>query len=118
MKYERGFSLSGVMIWGFILIVVSLLGLKVAPSAIEYYKILKDCKAVAGQVPQDATVADIRKSFAKYAEVDHLEFTADQLDISKEGGQVVIAFSYEKRIPLFRNVSLLIDYQGSTAPGG
>ena len=32
-----------------------------------------------------------------------------------ENGKVVIEFAYEKRIPLFLNVSLLIDYQGSTA---
>ena len=31
------------------------------------------------------------------------------------GGRIVIEFAYEKRIPLFWNVSLLIDYKGSTA---
>jgi hypothetical protein len=30
-------------------------------------------------------------------------------------GAVVIGFDYEKRIPLFANVSLVIDYKGSTA---
>jgi len=118
MKYERGVSLSGLMVWGFVFALVAMLAMKVAPSAIEYYKILKDSKAVVGQAPQGATVADVKKSFSKYAEIDHLDFTPDQLDISKESGQLVVSFAYEKRIHLFRNVSLVIEYQGSTAPGG
>jgi hypothetical protein len=115
MRYQRGVALSGLLFWGFVIIMVSVLGLKVAPTAIEYFKILKDSKAVVGQVPETASVAEVRTAFNKFAEVDHLDFKADQLDISKENGKIVISFEYEKRIPLFYNVSLLIDYKGSTA---
>lgn len=113
---QRGVSLSGLLFWGIVVALVAVLGMRVAPSAIEYYKILKDVKAAASNLPADATVADVRKSFAKYAEVDHIsDIRPDELDISKENGRVVIAFAYEKRIPLFANVSLLINYQGSSA---
>ncbi|MBI2278325.1 MAG: DUF4845 domain-containing protein [Dechloromonas sp.] len=115
MKYQRGVALSGLIFWGIIFILVAVLGMKVAPTAIEYYKILKDAKAVAAQSGPDATVADVRKAFEKYAEVDHLAFQASQLDISKDNGKIVVEFAYEKRIPLFGNVSLLIDYKGSSA---
>jgi hypothetical protein len=115
MKHQRGVALTGLIFWGIVFILVAVLGMKVAPTAIEYYKILKDSKAVAAQARPDATVADIRKAFEKYAEVDHLDFQANQLEVSKENGRVVIEFAYEKRIPLFGNVSLLIDYQGTTA---
>ncbi|MBV5337727.1 MAG: DUF4845 domain-containing protein, partial [Deltaproteobacteria bacterium] len=61
------------------------------------------------------TVAEIRTSFSKYAEVDHIQaITPADLDISKEGNRVVIAFAYEKRVPLFPNVSLLIEFQGAS----
>lgn len=115
MKSQRGVALSGLLFWGVVIILVAVLGMKVAPTAIEYAKILKDSKAVVAQVGKDATVTDVRNAFNKYAEVDQLSFKGDQLDISKESGQIVISFAYEKRIPLFANVSLLIDYQGSTA---
>ena len=111
MKKQRGVALSGLLFWGFVVAMVAVLGLKVAPTAIEYYKILKDAKSVVAQATETALVADLNK----FAEVDHLAFTADQLDISKENGKIVISFEYEKRIPLFYNVSLLIDYKGSTA---
>ncbi|MBL8450283.1 MAG: DUF4845 domain-containing protein [Dechloromonas sp.] len=116
MKYQRGVTLSGVMFWGILLALVAMLGIKVAPSAIEYYKILKDAKATVAGVAAGATVPEVRQAFAKYAEVDHItEFSPQDLDISKEGNQIVISFDYEKKIPLGFNVSLLINYRGTTS---
>jgi len=115
MKHQRGVALSGLIFWGIVVALVAVLGMKVAPTTIEYYKILKDCKAVANQVGQDATVTDVRKAFDRFADIDQLDFKGSELDVSKSSGKVVIEFAYEKRIPLFWNVSLLIDYKGSTA---
>ncbi|MBL8429656.1 MAG: DUF4845 domain-containing protein [Dechloromonas sp.] len=115
MKHQRGVALSGLLFWGVVLSLVSVLGMKVAPTFIEYQKILKDIKATAAKAAPDSTVADIRKSFDKFADVDALDFKSNQLDISKDGGRIVIEFAYEKRIHLFWNVSLLIDYKGSSA---
>ena len=44
--------------------------------------------------------------------------TPGELDISKEGGEVVISVAYAKKVPLFANVALCIDFVASTAPGG
>ena len=119
MKYQRGVSLSGLMFWGAIFALVAMLMIKVAPTAIEYYKILKNAKATAANMQAGATVPEVRRAFAKYAEVDHLvDFKPEDLDVSKDGNQIVISFDYEKRIPLFTNVSLLINYRGSTGGSG
>jgi len=115
MKHQRGVALSGLLFWSVVLVMVAVLGMKVAPTFIEYQKILKDAKATTAKVGPDSTVADVRASFDKFAEIDMLDFQASQLDISKENGKVVISFDYEKRIPLFWNVSLVIAYKGSTA---
>ena len=80
-----------------------------------YFKILKASKAVASQ-SSGKTVPEIRTAFGKYMDVEHVStISPADLDITKEGGEIVIAFSYEKRIHLFYNVSLLIDFNGSTA---
>ena len=115
MNKQRGVALSGLLFWGIVLVLGSVLTMKVVPTYLEYYKILKDVKSTAEKAGPEATVSDIRKSFEKFAEVDHLDFKSSQLDISKDAGKVVIEFGYEKRIHLFWNVSLIIDYQGSSA---
>ncbi|MBL8418370.1 MAG: DUF4845 domain-containing protein, partial [Dechloromonas sp.] len=37
MKYQRGVALSGLIFWGIIIALVAILGMKVAPTTIEYY---------------------------------------------------------------------------------
>lgn len=116
MKYQRGVALSGLIFWGVILVFVAILGMKVVPTTLEYYKILKDAKASVNKAGPDATVADVRKTFDNFANIDYLEFKAEQLDISKDkSGKIVASFDYDKVIPLFANVSLVINYKGSTA---
>jgi len=115
MKYQRGISLSGLLLWLVVGILGAVLGMKVVPSVLDYYTVLKDAKAAIAQAGPEASVADVRKAFDKYAEIDSLQFKSSELDISKEEGKIVASFAYEKVIPLFANVSLLIDFQGSTA---
>ena len=114
MNYQRGVALSGLLFWSFVFAIVAVLGMKVTPSVMEYSKVLKNCKTVAAQVPQGASVAEVKAAFNKFADIDYLNFNADQLNITKENGKIVISFDYEKRIPLFYNVSLVIEYKGST----
>ena len=115
MKYQRGVALSGLIFWGVIFAFAALLIMKVVPTTIEYYKVLKDARASVAKVGPDATVADVRKTFDNFANIDSLDFKSEQLDISKDGGKIVASFDYDKRIPLFANVSLVINYKGSTA---
>lgn len=115
MKNQRGIALSRVMGWGVVIALVAVLGMKVTPDYITYFKILKATKAVAAS-STGKTVPEIRTAFSKYMEVDHVStITPADLDITKEGGDVVISFAYESRIPLFYNISLLVDFQGSSS---
>lgn len=114
MNKQKGFTLSGLLSWGVTIALGLLLLLRVLPSVIDYYTLKKDAKAVVSQLQKDATVADVRAAYERFAQVDHLPLGGAELDISKEGGQIVIGYAYEKRIHLFANVSLVISYKGST----
>ncbi|MDR0775943.1 MAG: DUF4845 domain-containing protein [Azonexus sp.] len=113
MKHQRGVALSGLIFWGIVIALVAVLGIKVVPTTIEYYKIKQSAQGALNKVGADATVAEVRAAFDRFANIDTLEFSSKDLDISKEGGRIVIDFAYDKKIPLFANVSLLIEYQGS-----
>ena len=114
MKKQRGVALSGLLIWGVIIAIVALLGIKVAPEVIDYYKIKKIVASTA-QNANGKTVPEIRAIFDRYADVDSINtIKGTDLDITKEGNTVVVGFAYERRIPLFPNVALVIDFQGSS----
>ena len=115
MRKQRGVALSGLLFWAIVIGLVSVLGMKVTPDCLDYFKAVKSIKAVAGQ-SAGRTVPEIRNAFDRYAEVNQISAVKGvDLDISKEGDRAIISFAYEKRIHLFYNVSLLIDFQGSSS---
>ncbi len=112
---QKGVSLSGLLMVSAVLAVVALLGMKVAPEYIEFFQIKKALKSISNDPSAKASVADVRKAFDRQANIDNINaITAQDLEITKEGGDVVVSFDYERRIPLFANVSLLISFQGSS----
>lgn len=115
MRKQRGIALSGLLFWGILIALIAVVGIKVAPEYIDFFKIQKSVRAVSTE-SSGKTVAEIRTAFDKFADVNHFS-TVKGIDlvITKEGNETVITFAYEKRIPLFYNVSLLIDFQGSSS---
>ena len=115
MKRQRGLALSALLLWGIVIALVAILVIRVLPDVIEYYKIRHAVKAVANE-SSGKTVPEIRLAFGRYAEVEQITtFGAADLDVFKEDNQVVVGFAYQRRIPLAGNVSLLIDFSGSSS---
>lgn len=117
MKKQRGLTLISLIFFAVLIIMVALLGIKIAPEVIEYFAIVKDVKATSiDPASKSGSVADIRRNFDKRKSIDNITaVTGDDIDISKEGNDIVITFAYTKKIPLFGPVSLTIDFEGSSA---
>jgi Domain of unknown function (DUF4845) len=118
MKRQRGMGFAGVLAILVGIIFLAIIGMKMVPAYLEYFAIKKAVAAITqgGQL-RNATVADVRKAFELRQAVD--DFTSvgpKDLEITKDGNEIVISFAYEKRIPLFYNLSLLIDFAGSSKP--
>lgn len=116
-RKQKGVGLSGLLIWAFILVLGAIGGMKVVPAVIEYFTIVKNVKAMTadGQL-NNASVTDIRNAFDRRASVAYItDISGADLDISKNGNEVVIEFAYTKKIPLGGPVSLNIDFVGSSA---
>jgi ABC-type Na+ efflux pump permease subunit len=113
---QQGVVLSNLLIWAVIVAVLALLGMKLAPEYMEYGKIKEIVKTIKGDSKAMSSVAEARKAFDRRADIDSVTAVkSDDLDISKDGsGAVVISFAYERRIALFANVSLLLEFQGSS----
>ena len=113
-RKQSGVSLGGLMVAAAILIVLILLGLKLAPSYIEYFQAKNAIESVA-QEKQSATVADMRKAFDARAAVDGFEAVkGSDLEITKDGSEVVISFGYRKEVPMFVNLGIYIDFQADS----
>ena len=117
-KRQRGMGFAGVLAVLVGIIFLAIIGMKMVPAYLEYFAIKQAVAAITqgGQL-RNATVADVRKAFELRQAVD--DFTSvgpKDLEITKDGNEIVISFAYEKRIPLFYNISILIDFAGSSQP--
>lgn len=114
-KKQLGVSLGGLIFGAVILIALAMLGLKLAPSYIEFFSIKKAVNAIASEKRGGASVAEIRKSFDAHATIDDItSVKASDLEISKEGGDLVIKASYRKEIPLVANVGIYIEFNAAS----
>ena len=113
---QRGISLSGLLVWAVILILVSISGLKVAPAYIEFSSIKRNLAAIVKDIDtQTTSPSQIKISFDKRAQIDGIKSVNGQdIKINKEGGRIVLSASYAVQIPLVSNISLQIDFQASS----
>lgn len=101
------------------MVFVALLGLKVAPSAMEYFTIQKTIKAImtSGETRPDAISGRRAQGLRPMrSQIDNIKsITSSDLDINKDNGEIVVSFSYSDKIHLFGRSSLLLDYNGSAS---
>jgi hypothetical protein len=109
---QRGVSLSGLIFVLAVVGVVAVFAMKVFPTFLEYRAIQS---AIVGAKATRGTIAEMKVSFNKHADIDRIDsISAKDLVFSNTNGEQQISYAYQKIIPIVANVSLLIDYSGST----
>ncbi len=109
---QRGVTLFGLLFWALLIGFGAYLVIRVFPTVNEYLTIKSAVEKIAAQQP--ATVAEVRTAFDRQKEVEYSISTISGKDllITKENDRVVVAFSYDKLIPIYGPVSVLIKYEG------
>ena len=109
---QRGVTLFGLLFWALLIGFGAYLVIRVFPTVNEYLTIKSAVEKIAALQP--ATVAEVRTAFDRQKEVEYSISTISGKDllVSKENDRVVVAFSYDKLIPIYGPVSLLIRYEG------
>lgn len=114
-KRQHGLSLIGLIVTSGVLVFLALLAMKVVPAYTEYFTILKNIKAVAAQ--GGSTVKEIQGNFGKRADIDDITAVdGKELDCEKNGDRWIVSVTYQKKVPLFSNVSLLFDFEATSGP--
>lgn len=117
MRKQKGVALSGLLFWSVVLIFVLLLGFKIGPSYFEYFSIRQQFRAIANDPAMRAGHRkEIETSFYNRAVIENIKaVTVQDLEIVKDGDEVVISAAYSVRVPLFGNISACMDFSPSSA---
>jgi hypothetical protein len=109
-RNQLGIGLGGLMVGAVIFIVLAMFGMKLGPSYLEFFAIKKAVNAIA-QEKRTASVVDIRKTWDARATIDDINSVKGaDIEITKEGSELVISASYRKEVPLAGNLGVYIDF--------
>ena len=116
MKRQRGVTFIGMVLIAGLIIFAAIVGLKLIPAYIEYATIVNIMREIAHSPDaRTATPKDIQTSFRKHTQIDSIEtIKPDELEIDRDGDQVVLRANYTVKIKLFGNLSACIDFSPSS----
>jgi hypothetical protein len=114
---QRGLTLLGLLFWALVIGFVGYLLVRLVPTVYEYLTIQRALDQIAATQP--ATVAEARAAFdrQKAIETSISAISGKDLVVTKDHDRVVLAFAYDKQIPVVGPLSLLIRYEGRSKPG-
>ncbi|HVY05105.1 MAG TPA: DUF4845 domain-containing protein [Burkholderiales bacterium] len=116
MNRQRGVTFVGMLFIAALIIVAAIIGLKLVPAYIEFATVTNILRDVArSPEARSGNVKDIQTSFRKHAQIDGIETVkAEDLEVDKDGDQVVIRANYSTKIKLVGNLSACIDFAASS----
>jgi len=113
---QRGLSFGGFIVGAFLLVIVSISLLKVIPAYIQNAQI----KSVFNEIVHDpgmdkASPREIRNSFDRRASIDDITaIKSEDIEIASDGSRLDLSASYSVKVPLFGNVSLILEFNPSS----
>ncbi len=110
---QRGISFVGLLVVGVVLAFTGVIGAQAVPTLIEFQANRKAANKAANE---GTTPPEVRRIFDAAGAIDDFKAIAGKdLDITKVGDKVVVAFAYNKEIHLGGPAYLLLKYAGTTA---
>lgn len=100
-----------VLVISIVVAAIAVLAMRVFPSVNEYLTIVRAINSISKKA---RSVEEAKNLFGKQAEIEYSisSITAADLLVAKQQDKLVISFAYNKEIPVFGPVYLLIKYQG------
>ena len=113
---QRGLGFGGFVFGAFLLVLVSIFGLKLIPVYIQNAQI----NTVFAEIVRDpnmekASPREIRNSFDRRASIDAItSIKSDDIEIASGDGQLELSANYSVKVPLFGNASILLEFNPSS----
>ena len=113
MKRQRGLSLSGMILMGFIIVLVAIGGFKIVPVFLEYQTIKRIFKSMAEDPAlRKASRGELDRSWAARTSVDNVKsLPPEDIVYTKDADGLTVSADYPVKVKLFGNVSACFDFK-------
>ena len=109
---QRGITFTGFILIAAGIIFAAVIGMKLVPAYIHSAQIAQIFKTIASDPGmQGASIKDIKDSYTKRANISYItDITAEDIEISKDEGRLILSTSYSVKIPVAGNITLLLEF--------
>jgi hypothetical protein len=112
MKRQRGVTFVGMVFIAGLIVFAAIIALKLVPAYIEYATVVNHLREIARSPDaRGASPKEIQTMFSKRAQIDAIDVVkADDIEVDKEGDQVILRTAYSTKIKLFGNLNACLDF--------
>jgi hypothetical protein len=111
---QSGLTIVGFVFVAIVVLSIAMIGFRVLPSYIEYFSVEKTLRQTLTGARDNATIAELRKDFDLKASADYIDSVRGRdLELSKEGNELVLTAAWNTQLHLVGNVSILLEFEAS-----
>jgi Tfp pilus assembly protein PilE len=112
---QRGLTLVGFLFVAAVVLIAALVAFRMAPAYIEWYTVQRALENAVKDTT-DPTLNNIRRSMERKLNADYADaVSARDVEVTRQGNNIVASVSWQKKLPLVANVSLLLDFDASAS---
>lgn len=108
---QRGMTFWGTLVVLSAVVLLGTVGMKTLPAYLEFNAVKTAVKKIERDLGENATKKDVVDAFDRQASVDNVK-SIRGAELTYDGG--VISADYQVIVPLFGNISVLLDFKASS----
>lgn len=108
---QRGMTFWGTLVVLSAVVLLGTVGMKTLPAYLEFNAVKTAVKKIGRDLGENATKKDVVDAFDRQASVDNVK-SIRGAELTYDGG--VISADYQVIVPLFGNISVLLDFKASS----
>jgi len=120
-KYQQGLSLGGMVAVCVVIIIIAVLAAKIVPAVSEYRQVVKTVALTARDANSDKVIDEgrVRNIFSRHSQSQYINNVSENdVTIRRAGDGIIVSVSYGRKIPLFLNASLLLEFNTESTGRG
>jgi hypothetical protein len=111
---QRGLSMLGFLFVAIVVVACVMLGFRVTPAYIEWYSVTKGLQDSLAETRDLSSAKEIRAAFQKHADAGYIDSVSGKdIDVTKDKNTVTASASWTRKLHLFANWSLVIEFEAS-----
>jgi hypothetical protein len=113
-RRQRGLTITGFVFVAIVVVAVAMIGFRMVPAYIEYFTVQKVMANTLATSKDGFTLYQFRRDFDLKAAADYIDSVrGSDIEVSKEGNQLVATASWNRVLHLVGNVSLLLEFEAT-----